>query len=380
MAVARRGKLAFAAAAFLLGWTTMSGAQILEEQSAERRHNSAEQSDAQTFADYWAETATSAEGTLNPEMIESLSPILQAGLSAVKNSDMEAAVEPVRLLSQALCSAQPSGPVCGFVRLAYGAALELSGRYAEAEHVLRGTFDFFDEANPGQHAVLVIAWSKLGATLDALGRYDEAVSWHSKALSVVPANPTRDTPPEVKSIMHSAALNLNYQGKYKEAEEQLRRVVDLCRLAMPEDAENLATVLSTLASNLSRQARHEETRRLHEEAYELRRATLPAGHPDIAGSLIDAASFMYSEGQFESAENHVRRAIGILNKSVYHDHPDLGTARSLLAHLLDLQGGFEEAEQMHQSIFVMHFRVNIPIWPMPPYCLPGTILHNVTWI
>jgi Flp pilus assembly protein TadD len=168
-----------------------------------------------------------------------------------------------------------------------GAVLEYQDALAVVEDKRRGPFKPADKA---------LAYRRMAAALDRLGRFPIAEEHYKKALHLCPKDPR---------IWNDAGYSYYLQGRWSEAERALRRAVELA----PEDQRSRTNLGLALAAMGRSQEALSILSRPEGEAI---------GHANLAYLLA-------AIGQAELARQHYRQALAM--------RPDLTVVRRALAQL-----------------------------------------------
>ncbi|KAH8723293.1 hypothetical protein GQ44DRAFT_710465 [Phaeosphaeriaceae sp. PMI808] len=187
---------------------------------------------------------------------------------------------------------------------------------------------------------------------------------------------------QTSNKLYDLSVVLIAQGRYKTAEEVIRRLVEsheslsgdgdvdvdtLKALDLLGKAERLyrralqgyekvlgvehphtLTSVSNLGSVLSRQGKYEEAEAMQRRALQGREKVLGVEHPGTLTSVSNLGSVLSRQGKYEEAEAMHRRALQGYEKVLGVEHPDTLTSVDNLGLVLSRQGKYEEAEAMHR--------------------------------
>jgi CHAT domain-containing protein len=191
--------------------------------------------------------------------------------------------------------------------LAWVASLyQMTGRYAEADPLLRQTLAIYQRVRPAGHADIATAINNIGFQHHSLGRYEEAEQHYSRAL-------------------------------------EMRE-----KAAAPDDLA-IADSLNNVAQIYKRLGRIEESEPLLRRSLVLRERRLGVDHPAIAQSLQNLASLLELRGRFDDAEPFLRKVLGIRRNVQGESHPETAQATAKLAQNLTKQQRFGEAEALFRT-------------------------------
>jgi CHAT domain-containing protein/tetratricopeptide (TPR) repeat protein len=163
------------------------------------------------------------------------------------------------------------------------------GRYAEAEALYKRALKIDETAYDPEYPILgdlkILAQLFLAVGKSVIGRYAD--------IDPLPTNEGALGPNHPAIGLHLNGLGLLYQdqGRYAEAEAQMKRALDIVEKALGPD------------------------------------------HPDVATAVGNLAGLYFLQGRFAKAEPMMKRGLGIAEKAFGPDHPIVGNHLSHLAEL-----------------------------------------------
>ena len=184
----------------------------------------------------------------------------------------------------------------------------------------------------------------MGQVYRNLGLYDRAAPLLERALATrEQLDP--DGAAVAESLTHLGLLRAD-QGEFDEAEEILRRALEIHRrTAGPEDV-HVARGMNHLGTALFRRGDYDAAEPLLRAALELSRHQEDAGS-DVAAGLNDLGMLLYGRGDYTAAEPLLAEAAAMRRELLGEDHPAVADTLSNLASALSRQGRYEDAER-HQ--------------------------------
>jgi tetratricopeptide (TPR) repeat protein len=136
------------------------------------------------------------------------------------------------------------------------------------------------------------------------------------------------------------------EGRFGEATEAARRLLDLQREELGEDHRDYATALSNLALLLQRQGDLAGAEPLLRQVVAIRKQALGDLHPDYATSLNNLGELLSLHVDLEAAELLLRQALGIRKEVLGESHPDYANSLNSLALLRNRRGDRAGAEAL----------------------------------
>ena len=179
--------------------------------------------------------------------------------------------------------------------------------------------------------------------LDAQGKYKEAEPLIRRALEIR-QRVWGANHPDVANSYNNLASNLQAQGTYAEAEPLLRKSLMICRQALGEHHPHTATCYTNLALNLNAQGKYTEAEPLIRRALEICRRAFGEDSSDTAETYGHLASNLEDQGKGAEADEMARKALQIQQRTLGEDHSRTATAYDNLGWHLYMQGEYQAAE------------------------------------
>jgi non-specific serine/threonine protein kinase/serine/threonine-protein kinase len=255
--------------------------------------------------------------------------VLQATKAAIDELDAG------RLTSQPLVEAA--------VRETIGATLMALGRYDDAEPNLDKALKTYRQTPGARKVDLAAGVSNFGWLRQKQGRLDEAEPLLREALDIY-RSALSPNDHYIAQSLNNMGLLRRAQGKLGEAETHFRDALRVYRTSLPETDPMIAQCLNNLAGLLRELGRFNESEAMYRESLTLYRKSRPAGHPDIARTLNNLAVLVQAQGKPAEAEPLAREALELNRKALPENHPDIAVSLSNLAASLQVQKQLAAAE------------------------------------
>jgi CHAT domain-containing protein len=183
--------------------------------------------------------------------------------------------------------------------------------------------------------------------LEDEGKYKEALQLYERALE------TRERllGPEHRDVaasIDSVAGVYTRRGEYVQAEPLHKRALAIREKALGKDHPEIAKGLTNLGTLYYYQGKYQEAEPLYKRALDINEKALDKYHPTIATSLLNLAALYTAQGKYGPAEPLYKRDLDINEKAQGKDHPDTATTLNNLAALYYQQGRYEEAEPLYK--------------------------------
>ena len=227
-------------------------------------------------------------------------------------------------------------------------------QYARAMEHLRAAEKLTDRQRNGQE------WADVQHLIaDVLideGKYAEAEDALREVIEVRTGIVGAENPDTLRS-RNNLGLALLRGGKFAEAEREYREVVALqTKVLGPEDPDTLMS-RTGLATALFRQAKLAESEKESREVLELSEKVLGPEHPDTLRSRNYLAGTLGSQNKYAESEAECRTVLKLRTKTLGPEHPDTIASRSNLAGTLMKQGKYAEAEREYRELIELNDKV-----------------------
>ena len=191
----------------------------------------------------------------------------------------------------------------------------------------------------------IAALNQQAVQLQAQGKYKEAAAAAEKAVALAERKLGTNHPDTLKSITNLASV-YEAQGRYRDAEPLLKRAVAGFERALGNDAPATLSAVSSLGSLYKSQGRYADAEPLFKRALEgFERVR---GKDDLQ-TLISAdnlGSLYRVEGRYAEAEPLYSRALAGFERVFGPGHPDTLVSVSNMAQLYSAEGRYAEAEPL----------------------------------
>jgi serine/threonine-protein kinase len=164
--------------------------------------------------------------------------------------------------------------------------------------------------------------------------------------------------PVVQAQMLDALGRVNDQlGRFADAEQMLRRALDLRRSHLGDSHLDVAATLNNLSNVLVQTDRGAEALQLSREALAIQQRALGPKHPDVALALAKVAT---RTSDIAAAESLYRAARDIQRAALGPEHSAVATTDGQLAGILMARGKYDAAEAMLRESLRIRERLTGP--------------------
>ncbi|WP_157745079.1 tetratricopeptide repeat protein [Micromonospora coxensis] len=146
------------------------------------------------------------------------------------------------------------------------------------------------------------------------------------------------------------AIVLHSQGRYDEAETELRELLATQTRVLGAEHPDTLTTRHNLAIAAKEQGRHDEAETEYREVLAIQTRVLGAEHPDTLRTRHNLANVLNSQGRYDEAETEFRELLATQTRVLGAEHPHTLGARRNLGIVLDSQGRHDEAETEYRDV------------------------------
>ncbi|MEX1368416.1 MAG: serine/threonine-protein kinase [Nannocystaceae bacterium] len=234
-------------------------------------------------------------------------------------------------------------PLLAEAEVRWGAVLERSGRYEDAERILEQAHG---RALRHGHDEVVLDAVEMLTSVVGVRLARSAEGRMLAQMSIALAEYAGDAS-ELSSSLNNMGSVCFGQGEYEEARRYLERALDVREAALGVGRPEVANSMTNLGTVYFVQGRYEEARRYLERALKIQEEALGAGHPDVAANLNALGSVYYEQGEYEPAQRYLERALHVQEEALGAEHPDLAMSLINLGNVDYRQGNYDEAGALY---------------------------------
>lgn len=196
----------------------------------------------------------------------------------------------------------------------------------------------------------------IGTTYQSLGYLDQAEEQLRRHLDLLEAELPPDDPARLQA-QHLLAWIHTDQGRYAEAEIRYEQVLEARRAVLGEEHDATLKTKNNLGMTYLDQDRYAEAEALFREVLEIRTRLLGEEHQDTLTSLNNLALAMGRQERFEEAMALQLKEYELTRRQLGDAHPDTLISLNNVAFLYDRLGKTEDAEQSYRQALDIARRV-----------------------
>ncbi|HEX4934509.1 MAG TPA: tetratricopeptide repeat protein, partial [Gemmatimonadaceae bacterium] len=201
--------------------------------------------------------------------------------------------------------------------------------------------------------------ARLGASIKRSGRYAEAESLLRDAVTRLKRDAGLRDPRTGTALFHLADAIVESGGDTTEAERTYREGVAIHH-ASAGSAIGAIHGLDGLANIAERRNRPHESESLRREGLALRQRVYGAVNPHVAGALDGVGAALAQQGRWNEALAWRERGLAMWKRSVGADHSETATSLHGLANILRDAGRQAEAESVYTEVLALRNRLYRP--------------------
>ena len=206
----------------------------------------------------------------------------------------------------------------------------------------------------------------IGQVYRSLGRYEESVALHERALAFRRAAYGEEHEEVAQSLLYLADA-LIALGQYREANTDARRALAIQRRVLGPDHPEIGATLAKLSGLAVYLGDLDASVALARQALAVREEALGRDDPAVGLSWSLLGRTIRRQGDTAGAEEAFRQALAIAHRHYGPEHPDVASAMLQLAYTLRDTGRLAEAERLHRQALDVRRRTLGERHPMVAY-------------
>ncbi|CAF4166637.1 unnamed protein product, partial [Adineta steineri] len=203
----------------------------------------------------------------------------------------------------------------GWYRL--GSILFKMGQFDKAEDVYQVLFDQTKDEKSKADIYHQLGWIK-----DSQGKYQEALTFYEKSLTIKQKTLPPNHPDLAKTHNNIGIVHYN-MGNYPEALSSYKKALEIRQQSLPSHHSDLAKSYNNIGLVKDNMGNYPEALSSHEKALEIRQQSLPSHHPDLGISYNNIGVVHYNIGNYPEALSSHEKAFKIWQQSLRPNHPHL---------------------------------------------------------
>jgi serine/threonine-protein kinase len=241
---------------------------------------------------------------------------------------------------------------------------------AEAEGLARQGLELAEKSLPPRHPDIATALDGLGRVLEEKGDYDGAIRVLDRAVRIRSA--PEGQPGALAGSLYELANVYFYAGRYKEAEELNRQVLEINRRSYGPEHPKVAEPLVNLGAIQQDLGDYGEAEKLHRQALAINRNFYGENHFRTASNLTMVARALVFQKRLDEASALLGEAAAIQERVFGANHPRVASAVNELGNIAIQRGEYAEAK----AAFGKMIEIYRAVYPGKHYLI-GTALSNL---
>ena len=182
-----------------------------------------------------------------------------------------------------------------------------------------------EEDLPQDSTELATAYNYYGLALVELGRYDCALIYSKKSLTIR-QTVLSENDPELARSYHNVGYVYDHLGKHNKALEYQQKASKILKHTLPPDHPDLARSYNNIGSTYGDLGYHDKALEYQQKALTIWENILPPEHPNLALSYNNVGGAYSNLGDHKKALEYQQKAVTIYEKVLLPDHPDLAVS------------------------------------------------------
>ncbi|CAF0819675.1 unnamed protein product [Adineta steineri] len=180
------------------------------------------------------------------------------------------------------------------------------------------------------------------------GKYQEALSFHEKALTIrqrsLPSNH-----PDLGDSHNGIGLIYYKMGDYPKALSYYGKALTIRQQSLPPNHPNLAASYNSIGVVYRNMGDYPKALSSHEKALAIQQQSLPSNHPDLGGSYNNIGNVYRTMSDYTKALSYYEKALAIQQQSLPSSHPDLAKSYNNIGNVYYNMGDYPKALSYHEK-------------------------------
>jgi tetratricopeptide (TPR) repeat protein/predicted Ser/Thr protein kinase len=238
--------------------------------------------------------------------------------------------------------------------LAAAALVDLYHRQAKWKEATRWTKHALAEAERagGTGDMPVVVWDSVGGLLASRGKYDQALAYRRKALTL--QREIDADHPRVAQLLSSIGTTLDAKGDMLEAAKELERALALQEHTFGRDHLVLAVTLGNLGLVYNGLGKHDRAIAVQRRAVDISRKNLGEDVLETGYAWLNYGVALFGKGVYPEAKEAFLKALAIVEKRLGKKHPDVALCLNSLGVVEEASNHLEQALAYHRRALANH--------------------------
>lgn len=229
-----------------------------------------------------------------------------------------------------------------------GAARRAHADFDAAKADLEEALTLYEASIGLQHPHGANVLSDLGHLAIQAGRYREALELYRRVVEVCEATFGSDHPITARALVNMAAAHQDL-GELDQALEVYRRALPILEGTFGSDYIEVAQTVGNIGNLHAMRGDYASARESFEKAVEVLTKAVGPDHYFVGMALNNVAAMDEQEGDFDAAIERYERSIEIFRASLGDEHPNVTQSLSNLGNAYRRKGDLERAKELYEQ-------------------------------
>ncbi len=234
------------------------------------------------------------------------------------------------------------------IRITIGGTLNALGKYDEAIPLYEGAWALRRRVLGEDNRETLAAMSGLANACRYAGRFDQSLKLEEQALALLTAKLGANHLDTIMS-MNRLAIAYWYAGRAEPSIKMMKQSVALSKAALGMADPHTIDYMGNLASIYRTSGRIDESIALNEQVLEIRKATIGPDHPDTIISMMNLANAYYSAHRNAAAIDLYEKTLVVSKSRLGAKHPETVKCMGNLASAYMVAGLKQQATELFEQ-------------------------------
>lgn len=245
--------------------------------------------------------------------------------------------------------------VAAAIHRTIGATYQALGRFEEAKSHFQQAVESGRAAQGGDHVDTLAAENGLATALESLNQFDEAEALYRACLEKAGRLKGEESLEAIDAAHNLGNLLLN-RGRLSEAEQLLQEALSRSRRVLGDEHPSTLITRKVLAGMWSARGEYERAEPELRAVLEAQRRVAGEKSPNTLGTMNELARLLKAAGKLDAAAPLYEEIAELMNEVHGTEHPDTLRHMNSYGRLLAAQGRFAEAEAVYRRTLAAQTR------------------------
>ncbi|CAF1153398.1 unnamed protein product [Adineta steineri] len=226
------------------------------------------------------------------------------------------------------------------------------GEYQEALSFHEKALTIRQQLLPFNHPDLGDSYNRIGSVYYSMGDYPKALSYYEKSLTIRQQS-FASNHPNLGASYNNIGLVYYKMGDNPKALSSYEKTLAIQQQSLPANHPDLGVSYVNIGGLYYSMKDYPKALSYYEKALALKQQSLPANHPDVALSYVGIGNVYYSMSDYSKALLSYEKALIIRQHSLSPNHPDLAMSYNNIGSVYYIMGDYSKALSYYEKDLII---------------------------